>query len=77
MGHIRRQTILSSIIIYIGFVLGAFNLIIVLPKILPIEIIGLTKFILDFSSLIISFAGLGFAGAFYRFSPYYEKYAQK
>ena len=34
MGQIRRQTLISSLIIYSGFLLGAFNLIYVLPRLL-------------------------------------------
>ncbi len=76
MGQIRRQTIISSLIIYSGFLLGAFNLLYVLPKLLPVEYIGLTRLIQDFAAIMTAFAGLGFAGPFYRFGPYYEKYSK-
>ena len=76
MGQIRRQTLISSLIIYSGFLLGAFNLIYVLPRLLPVEYIGLTRLIQDFAAMLTAFAGLGFAGPFYRFGPYFEKYSK-
>lgn len=69
MGQIRRQTLISSLIIYSGFLLGAFNLIYVLPRLLPVEYIGLTRLIQDFAAMLTAFAGLGFAGPFTDLDP--------
>ena len=38
---------------------------------------GLTKVMQDYSIVLISLAGLGFVGPFFRFGPYYESYAKK
>jgi len=74
MGQIRKHTIISSVVIYIGFVLGAFNLLVLFPRYIPVEYMGLTKVIQDYSVLIISIASLGFSAPFYRFNPYFQKY---
>ena len=43
---------------------------------MPVEYIGLTRLIQDFAAMLTAFAGLGFAGPFYRFGPYFEKYSK-
>lgn len=61
-------------VIYLGFLIGAFNLLILFPRFIPVEYMGLTKVIQDYSVLITSFASLGFIAPFFRFSPYFQKY---
>lgn len=74
MGTIRKHTIISSLVIYIGFVIGAFNLLVLFPRFIPVEYMGLTKVIQDYSMLLTSIAGLGFVAPFFRFNPYFQKY---
>jgi|GEM_PF-4176811 len=77
MGHIRKQTIYSSAIIYFGFIIGAFNLLILFPRLVGPEYLGLTKVIQDYAVILTSLAGLGFGSPFYRFSPFYNAYSKK
>jgi len=77
MGHIRKQTIYSSAIIYFGFIIGAFNLLILFPRLVGPEYLGLTKVIQDYAVILTSLAGLGFGSPFSRFSPYYNAYSKK
>jgi len=74
LGRIRRHTIVSSLIIYLGFLIGAFNLLILYPRFIPVEYMGLTKVVMDYSVILTSFASLGFIAPFFRFQPYYTQY---
>jgi len=74
MGQIRKHTIFSSLIIYFGFLIGAFNILVLFPRFIPVEYFGLTKVIQDYSIALTAIASLGFIAPFFRFSPHYEKY---
>ncbi len=62
-------------IIYFGFFIGIFNMLVLFPRYIPVEYMGLTKVIQDFSILLVAFASLGFTGPFFRFNPHYQKYS--
>jgi len=61
-------------IIYFGFFIGVFNILVLFPRYIPVEYMGLTKVIQDFSILLAAFATLGFTAPFFRFNPHYQKY---
>jgi O-antigen/teichoic acid export membrane protein len=74
MGIIRKQSIASSLYIYIGFAIGAFNILFLFPKFFTAEQFGLTRLLLDVSMLIAMFCTLGSVPATIKFYPFYKSY---
>ncbi len=73
MGNIRKQTILSSIVIYIGFVIGFINTYLYVKNgTFTPEQYGLTRLITDLGITFFSFATLGVVSYIYKFYPYYK-----
>ncbi|MBS1594845.1 MAG: polysaccharide biosynthesis C-terminal domain-containing protein [Bacteroidetes bacterium] len=72
MGIIQRQGIRNSIITYTGILLGAISLIIIQPRFLTKEEIGLTRILYSFAVLIASFAPLGMTATVTRYFPYFR-----
>lgn len=72
MGIIKKQSIQSAFIIYLGFAIGAFNLLYLFPKYLSLEQIGLTRIIFSFATLMANFALLGLPNVMMKFYPYYK-----
>ena len=71
MSTIRRQSILSSIIIYSGFALGFVNILLFTRWFTPGEY-GLTNMFLALANIMYSFANLGMQAYVYKFYPYYK-----
>jgi len=75
MGAIRKQAILSSIVIYIGFVIGFVNTWFFIKSgqnaFTPAEY-GLTRLFFDVGSLMYAVAALGIIPVVYKFFPYYH-----
>lgn len=73
MGNIRKQTILSSILIYIGFFIGFVNSYISTKtgSFTP-EQYGLTRIFADFAQNMYAFGALGIIPVIYKFYPYYK-----
>lgn len=76
MGIVRKQSIRSSVFIYIGFALGAFNFWL-LPKILTGEEFGLVRVLISVSTLLAGLCSLGTQPLITRFYPYYQSYEKK
>jgi O-antigen/teichoic acid export membrane protein len=74
MATIQKQSILSSIIITVGFAFGALNILILFPKWLSGEQSGLTRVFNDFGMIAATFASLGILPVVYKFVPYYRRY---
>lgn len=73
MSTIRRQGIISSVLIFIGFAIGFFNNILFTRQgIFTVEQYGLTRSFFDFSQVIVSFSVLGVTAGIYKFYPYYK-----
>ena len=72
MGIVQRQGIRNSIITYIGIVIGAVSLIIIQPRFLTKEEIGLTRLLFSFSSLVASIMPLGMTATVLRYFPYFR-----
>ncbi len=73
MGSIRKQTIISSILVYIGFFIGAINIYLSTKNgSLTPEQYGLTKLFFDVSQNMYTFASLGIIPVIYKFYPYYK-----
>ncbi|HET9057608.1 MAG TPA: polysaccharide biosynthesis C-terminal domain-containing protein [Chitinophagaceae bacterium] len=75
MSTIRRQSIISSVIIFIGFAIGfANNLIFTREGIFTVEQYGLTRSFFDFGQVIFGFSFLGVTAVMYKFYPYYKSH---
>ncbi len=73
MGDIRRQSILSSIVIYIGFVVGFINTYFYVKNgTFTTEQYGLTRLFNDIGITFFSFASLGVVSYIYKFQPFYK-----
>src|SRR5689334_411494 len=77
MGIIQRQGIRNAVITYAGIVIGFVNLIIIQPKFLTPEELGLTRILFSFSALIASFLPLGIQNITLKYFPYYKDPAKK
>jgi O-antigen/teichoic acid export membrane protein len=73
MGQIRKQTIISSGIIYIGFFVGFLNTYLFVRNgiFTPVQN-GLIKLLNDLGNTFFSFASLGVVSYIYKFHPYYN-----
>lgn len=73
MSNIRRQSIVSSILIYIGFAFGALNTYLFIKEGgLTQEQYGLTGAFMAIGSMIMALATLGMPGYINKFYPYYK-----
>jgi O-antigen/teichoic acid export membrane protein len=77
MGIVRKQSILSSIFIYIGFAIGAINILILFPKYFTTEQIGLTRTLLDVALVFATLCTLGGIPVTLKFFPFYQAYLPK
>jgi O-antigen/teichoic acid export membrane protein len=70
---IRRQTIISSILIYVGFAFGALNTYLFTKEgIFTSEQYGLTRAFIVLGQFFYGFAGFGLTSVIYKFYPYYK-----
>lgn len=73
MSNIRRQGVISSVLIFIGFAIGFLNNIFFTREgYFTVEQYGLTRSFFDFSQVIVSFSILGVSAGIYKFYPYYK-----
>src|SRR2546421_1176027 len=73
MSTIRRQSIISSVLIYIGFVFGALNTYLFTKEgIFTPEQYGLTRAIIITANFFYGFASFGMISVIYKFFPYYH-----
>ncbi len=73
MSTLRKQTILSTIFMIGGFAFGALSVLLYTKfGVLTKSQVGLTKIIVDFSSLAVAFTTLGTLPVLYKFYPYYN-----
>lgn len=72
-GNIQRQSILSTIVIYVGFGFGALNLLF-LPNLIGKEYYGLTRVVNEFSFIAAYFATMGSQSMVAKFLPFYRHY---
>jgi len=71
MSTIRRQSIISSVIVYGGFALGFLNTILFTKWFTP-EQYGLIGMFMAMANVMYSFANLGMQNYIYKFYPYYN-----
>ena len=73
MSGIRKQTIQSSIIVYFGFLVGAFNMYFYTRNgSFTKEEFGVTRIFIDFAQNFFAFASLGSIPVLYKFYPYFK-----
>ena len=71
MGVVVKQSILTSIISYVGIGIGYINLLYLYPKFLETDQVGLLRVIQDAAMLLAPFATIGLAQGVVRFFPPY------
>lgn len=74
MGVIQKQSVKSSLIIMMGFALGAINILLIAPKVLSANELGLTRVITDVGLTLATFSTLGCVSVIYKFFPFYKSY---
>lgn len=74
MGIIQKQSIRSSVAILIGFAIGAINMVLLAPKVLTTEQIGLTRVITDAGLTLATMCTFGALPVIYKFFPFYKSY---
>lgn len=74
MGIIQKQGTKSSVYIFIGFIIGAFNMLILFPYFLNTAEIGLTRAILDTGLTLATLCTFGTIPVINKFGPYYQNY---
>ena len=72
MGTIKRQSIVSTIYIYLGVAIGFVSTGILMPRFLSEEQNGIIKLLVSYSLLFAQFASLGFQVATVRYFPYFK-----
>lgn len=72
MGIIRKQSLTSTLLIYIGFAVGAFNTLLFTSKYFTEAQYGLTRELFDLSTTFFALSNLGGISILYRFYPYYR-----
>lgn len=72
MGIVIRQSILTSVISYLGVIIGYFNVLWLFPALLTPDEIGLTRVIQDIAILMVPFAQIGLGQSLVRFFPYFK-----
>jgi O-antigen/teichoic acid export membrane protein len=77
MGIIQRQSIQSTFIILIGFIIGAVNLLILFPAFFSQTEIGMTRALMDISLTLATLATLGTLPVIYKFYPFYKDFTTR
>jgi O-antigen/teichoic acid export membrane protein len=72
LGIIQRQGIRNSIITYVGIAIGAVSLLIIQPRFLTKEEIGLTRLLFSFSTILGNLMSLGVTATIMRYFPYFR-----
>ena len=73
MGLVIRQSISTTIISYLGVLIGYINLLYLYPKFLSLEEVGLFRTIQDAAILLSPFAQFGLASGIFRYYPQFVK----
>ena len=78
MSQIRRQSIISSLMVYVGFALGFFNTYLFTKEGgFTKEQYGLTGIFIALANLMFSFANIGMPSYIFKFYPYYQDNLEK
>ena len=77
MGIIQKQGIKSSYYIFIGFLIGAINLLVLFPMFFNKNDQGLVRAMIDIGATLSVFCTLGTLPVVYKFFPFYNHYLGK
>ncbi|MBN2486645.1 MAG: lipopolysaccharide biosynthesis protein [Bacteroidales bacterium] len=77
MGIVFKQTLRGSIWSYLGVVIGALNVAILMPRIFSEEQIGLTSILVALSAIFAQFSTFGVGGITYYFFPLFRNPEKK
>ena len=69
MGLVIRQSLKASLSNYVGLVIGYINILILMPKVFSPAQVGISRFVIDISSVLAGFATLGLTYSMSRFFP--------
>lgn len=74
MGAIRKQTIISAVVIYFGFAIGLLNIYFFTKEggLFKADDYGLISVFMSISTLMMAFAGLAMPSYIFKFHPYYN-----
>ena len=72
MGIVVRQSIKTTFVSYIGFIIGYLNTLFLFPLVLSKEQIGLTRLLISVTFLFATFASLGAGNIPTKFFPYFR-----
>ncbi|QNF34188.1 oligosaccharide flippase family protein [Adhaeribacter swui] len=77
MGIIKRQGIQNSIISYAGVLIGYVNVMVLFPRMLSVEQVGLTRVLPNIAIVLAQLSALGFGSAGIKFFPFFRDKALK
>ena len=77
MGILQKQGIQSSLLIMLGFVIGAVNLLVLFPLFFTKTEMGLVRALIDTGATLSLFCTLGTLPVVYKFYPFYNQYLGK
>lgn len=72
MGTIKRQSIFSTVFLYMGIVIGYVNVTLLYPTILGSEGFGFTRFLISTGAILGVFGQMGLSGVMLRFFPFFQ-----
>ncbi len=72
MNEVRRQSILSTLFMYAGVLLGALNVLVLYPNILSTEEYGFVSWLLVVGTIVSLFARLGVPQVTYKYFPFFK-----
>ncbi len=72
MGIIIRQSLISTILTYAGVLIGYVNLLILFPKYMSVEEVGLQRTVQDAAMLMVPFVQLGISQLLIKYYPSYK-----
>jgi O-antigen/teichoic acid export membrane protein len=77
MATIRKQSIYSSLFIYLGFAIGAFNILYLFPRHFTREQFGLTRILVDIALILATLCTAAAVPVGFKFNPFYKHHLQK
>ncbi|MGF6849454.1 O-antigen/teichoic acid export membrane protein [Chitinophaga sp. W3I9] len=72
MGIIKKQSIISTVVIYVGFAIGGINTLFLFPHFFTDDQFALTRLFLDIGVIMVPFCTLSMGPTMNRFYPYYS-----
>lgn len=77
MATIRKQSIVSSLFIYAGFVIGAINVLVLFPRYFTPAQFGLTRILVDIAMILAALGTAALVPVGFKFFPFYKHYLPK